>query len=116
MIDAVVSLALLSFWFWALVDVITTDASACRNLPKAMWVVIVLLIPGIGALVWVMIGRPPREPRAHSADSSVSRRPRGVEDAAHFSAPAPPMTDRRSAELDEQLERWEREQRERGSD
>jgi len=116
MIDVVVSLALLSFWFWGLVDVITTDPSACRNLPKAMWVVIVLLIPGIGALVWVMIGRPPRDSRPRSADSSVSRRPRGVEDAASFAAPAPPMTDRRSAELDEQLERWEREQREREAD
>lgn len=40
-----------------LVDVITRDDSQIRNLPKIAWVIIVLLFPIVGSLVWALAGR-----------------------------------------------------------
>ena len=40
-----------------LVDVITKDESQIRNLTKIAWVVIVLLFPIVGSLVWLLAGR-----------------------------------------------------------
>ena len=112
----IVGLLLLVFWIWALLDVIATDASTCRNLPKAMWVILVILLPVIGAIIWLVLGRPEKAHwRPGSSDYAAPRRPIGVEDAPRYS-PTPIITDRRSRELDEELERWEREQRERELD
>lgn len=49
---------LLAFWLWALFDVITTDESRMRNLPKLVWLMIVLFLADIGALAWLLLGRP----------------------------------------------------------
>ena len=114
--DGIVGLVVLIFWIWALLDVIATDSSMCRNLPKLMWVVIVLFVPLIGAIVWLILGRPEKSHwRPGSTDYATPRRPVGVEDSPRYS-PTPIITDRRSRELDEELERWEREQREREPD
>ena len=114
--DGIVGLVVLLFWIWALLDVISTDASRCRNLPKLMWVVVVLILPAIGAIVWLLLGRPEKaDRRPGSTDHSAPRRPVGPEDSPRHS-PTPIITDRRSQELDKELERWEREQRERESD
>lgn len=50
--------ALLALWVFCLVDVITTPEHECRNLPKLLWVLIVLLIPDIGSIAWLVAGRP----------------------------------------------------------
>ncbi|PKZ62745.1 hypothetical protein CYJ73_25465 [Gordonia terrae] len=57
----------------ALIDIITTDDAAVRGLPKFAWVVLVVMLPLIGALVWLAVGRPmgdeqPR--RQHSGAAS----------------------------------------------
>ena len=107
--DGLVGLVLLLFWVWALLDVIGTDASMCRNLPKPMWLIIVLILPDIGAIVWLLMGRPEKADwRPGSTDYAAPRRPIGPEDSPRYS-PTPIITDRRSEELDKELERWERE-------
>jgi Phospholipase_D-nuclease N-terminal len=111
-VEGLFAIALFMFWVWALLDCIATDSSMCRNLPKAFWVILILILPDIGALVWVLLGRPERASwRPGSTDYSAPRRPVGLEDSPRYTA-APGVTDRRSEELDRQLERWEREQRE----
>jgi hypothetical protein len=50
--------ALLALWIYCVVDVITRDESECRNLPKLVWLVIVVFLPGIGSLLWLIAGRP----------------------------------------------------------
>jgi len=40
-----------------LVDVITRDQSRIRHLDKTMWVIIVIIIPLIGSILWFTIGR-----------------------------------------------------------
>jgi hypothetical protein len=51
-------LASLIFWLWALFDSLTTQPSRVRSLPKLLWVVLVLLLFEVGALAWVVFGRP----------------------------------------------------------
>jgi hypothetical protein len=45
-------------WLFCVVDVIMTPERLCRNLPKLAWVLIVLLFLDIGALAWLIAGRP----------------------------------------------------------
>lgn len=56
--DGVFGLVVLALWIFCLVDVITTHESLCRNLPKGGWLLIVLLLPAIGSLLWLVAGRP----------------------------------------------------------
>ena len=56
----VVSLVLIALWLFALFDVISTDAALCRNLPKMFWLMIVLLLPDVGSIAWLLLGRPER--------------------------------------------------------
>ncbi len=112
-VDALVAVVLFMFWIWALLDCIATDSSMCRNLPKPMWIVLVLILPDIGALVWLLLGRPEKASwRPGSTDYAAPRRPVGLEDSPRYSA-SPGISDRRSEELNRELERWEREQQER---
>ena len=113
-VEGIVAVAFLLFWIWALLDCISTDSAMCRNLPKPMWVIIVVILPAVGALAWLLLGRPEKpDRRSGSTVYAAPRRPVGVEDSPRYSA-TPIITDRRSRELDAELERWEREQRERG--
>jgi hypothetical protein len=110
-IDGLVGLAFLGFWIWALLDVIATDASLCRNLSKAVWLLLVILLADIGALLWLLAGRPHKGAwRLQTTDYAAPRRPLGVEDEPGFHENTTAITDRRSQELDEQLAQWEREQ------
>jgi hypothetical protein len=63
----------LALWLFCLVDVITTDNGDVRNLPKIGWVVIVLLFPLVGSIVWLVAGRPvrgvARSPRSYERDA-----------------------------------------------
>ena len=109
--EGVVFLVLAAFWIWALFDCISTDSALCRNLPKGVWLILVLLLPDIGALAWLLLGRPERAGwRPGSTDYSAPRKPVGIEDSPRYSEIAG-VTDRRSEELDRQLEDWEEEQR-----
>jgi hypothetical protein len=108
----VVALLLLGFWIWALLDCISTDAGLCRNLPKGVWLIVVLVLPDIGSLAWLLLGRPEKAHwRPGSTDYRAPRRPVGLEDHPRYSAAAG-VTDRKSAELDAQLDRWEADKRE----
>lgn len=56
--DGVLGLALLGLWVFCILDVVTTDAALVRNLPKLLWLLIVLLLPDIGSIVWLVAGHP----------------------------------------------------------
>lgn len=66
LIDGGLGLVLLGLWIFCLIDVITTDEYRMRNLPKVAWLLIVLLLPDIGSIIWLVAGRP-WEPRTASA-------------------------------------------------
>lgn len=55
---ALAGLVVLVLWVYALLDVTRTDAALVRNLPKAVWVLLVLAVPLVGSLGWLIAGRP----------------------------------------------------------
>ena len=58
MSDVVIGLIFLGIWIYCIFEVIASDASSVRNLPKLAWLVIVVLLGPIGALAWLFLGRP----------------------------------------------------------
>jgi hypothetical protein len=56
--DGALGIALTLFWVYTVLEVITTDESRMRNLPKLTWVLLVILLFDIGALAWWVAGRP----------------------------------------------------------
>ena len=115
----VLGVALLLFWLWAIYDVVTADPTGIRNLPKIMWVLMVLLLSplalDLGPILWVLLGRPSR--------TASAGHPQGQRRIRRVPEPAPAadvhtqrvVTDRRSAELDRMLEEWERNKRDRAT-
>lgn len=57
-LDGVVGIALLALWVFCLVDLIGSPAGAVRNLPKLLWLVVIVFLSWIGCLLWFFFGRP----------------------------------------------------------
>jgi hypothetical protein len=60
-------LLIFALWIFCLIDVIATDEYRMRNLPKGVWIFLVLLVPLLGSLLWLVAGRP--------WDGAAARRP-----------------------------------------
>lgn len=80
----ILGLIFILIWAYAILDVITTDSSDCRNLPKFAWLIIVILLPEIGSLAWFLAGRPQRV-RYRPASTAA---PMGIEDRPDWPARA----------------------------
>lgn len=52
------TLIAIGVWLWAIFDSITAPAERIRALPKAIWVIIVLIFSTPGAIAWFAFGRP----------------------------------------------------------
>ena len=72
------ALVVLGLFAYAVVDIVSTPASAVRTLPKPLWFVVVLP-PLFGPLAWLLFGR--------------AKRPRGEAPAAPPSRPVAPDDD-----------------------
>ncbi|MEU6719290.1 PLD nuclease N-terminal domain-containing protein [Nonomuraea sp. NPDC046802] len=59
-LSELIGLVTLVLWLYCLFDAITTPEVLCRNLPKTAWVLIVLLFPLVGSIIWLIAGRPER--------------------------------------------------------
>jgi len=51
-------LVILALWLFCLIDVIVTDDYRIRNMPKSVWVLVVVLLPTVGSIAWLVAGRP----------------------------------------------------------
>ncbi len=49
--------AVLVLVVYALVDCLRTRGAEVRGMPKALWVALIVLLPGVGALAWLLAGR-----------------------------------------------------------
>lgn len=82
MARVVLAIAVLAFTVYCVVDAVQTEEDKVRGLPKALWVIITLLVPVAGGLSWLIAGRPrgilqpPERPRP--------RGPRGPDDDPDF--------------------------------
>jgi hypothetical protein len=60
--DGAVGLLVLGLWLFCVLDVISSDESRVRNLPKLTWVFIVIILFDVGAILWLIAGRPQGQP------------------------------------------------------
>jgi Phospholipase_D-nuclease N-terminal len=53
-------LLVLALWIYAFIDCLTTPEEKVRNLPKVVWVLIILLFGEVlfGPIAWLIAGRP----------------------------------------------------------
>jgi hypothetical protein len=107
------ALAVLALWIYCILNVIATNEGLIRNLPKVVWLLVVIFVPTIGSIAWLLLGRPQKAGFA-PGDSSYQAEPRG--NRMDRSAPrsigvaAPDDDPRFLAELDERTNRlrdWE---------
>lgn len=65
---AVVTLALV---LYCVVDVLTSDEYAVRNLPRLGWLLLVLVFPFVGSVAWLVAGRPRTASRPAPGERAV---------------------------------------------
>ncbi|MET3921983.1 PLD nuclease N-terminal domain-containing protein [Arthrobacter sp. UYEF20] len=58
MLRVVVAVAVLVVFVYGLIDVIRTDSRQTRGISKPAWIVVQIVLPVIGAILWFLIGRP----------------------------------------------------------
>ncbi|MGC4154767.1 MAG: PLDc N-terminal domain-containing protein [Propionicimonas sp.] len=65
---------------YAVVEVAQADPLRVRLMPRWLWAVAIILLPGAGAVAWLLFGRPsktrsnrPRPPRAPDDDPDFLR-------------------------------------------
>jgi len=57
MLRVVGILLALAVYIYFIIDVIRTPRTQVRNLPKVLWLLVVVIIPIIGGLLWFFLGR-----------------------------------------------------------
>lgn len=68
---------------YTVVDIALIDRSRVKGLPKIVWVLIVLVLPIIGAVLWFFLGRERLSERG-GGRGSVRRGPRAPDDDPEF--------------------------------
>jgi hypothetical protein len=92
---------------YSLIECARTDSTAMRGLRKGGWIAVILLLPLLGALLWLFMGRP-----RGTAGSSGPVRGKGPDDDPQFLRNLEQR--RRQQEQAEKLRRWEEELRRGG--
>ena len=62
-----------ALWTYCLVGVISCPPNRVRNLPKLVWVLLVVLFPFVGSIAWLVAGRPTGERPGRSAHGREQR-------------------------------------------
>ena len=96
-------------------NVITTPEAQVRNLPKLLWLALVLLIPIVGPVAWLVAGRPQGPARSLPYKGNTGVAPEPYRPAR--ATPAPPDDDEAFLRrLRERAEEQRRAARERPAD
>ncbi|MCW3765241.1 hypothetical protein DM794_05250 [Paenarthrobacter ureafaciens] len=80
MLRVVGVVVVLVVFVYALVDVIRTDRHATRGISKPAWIVVMIVLPVLGAILWFIFGRPYGKPSAQP----VRRYPTAPDDDPEF--------------------------------
>ncbi|HEX8770877.1 MAG TPA: PLD nuclease N-terminal domain-containing protein [Acidimicrobiales bacterium] len=114
-LDGTFGLLLLALWIYCIFDVVTTDESLIRSLPKLVWLAIVVILPDVGSIIWLLAGRPHAAGfRPGDTGYGPARRPLGPEDRSDFSPLARERDERAEFRMrEEQLRRREEDLRRR---
>lgn len=105
------SLLILALMIITLIDIITRDDGQVKFMPKWVWLLLVVLLPFLGCVLWFAIGR-----EYDGAGLSMPRMPRreraayGPRQQTAPPAPSHPMdtrsTEEQIADLDREIEEW----------
>lgn len=118
----IVSLLVVALMVFALVDIIRRDDAQVKFMPKVVWLLLVILLPFIGSVLWFGIGR--EYPEGGVRFESPLRRERNRPPAPPVVPPVPVdtrTTEQQIADLDREIEEWRlreeiaKRKRERGS-
>lgn len=87
----IVVVAAVAFTVWTAIDCATMPRQRVRSLSRGLWVLIVIVLPVVGGVLWLLLGRAPAGP-------APVQRYRGPEDDPDFlggpRAPEPHRTDK----------------------
>ncbi|MFJ3386002.1 MULTISPECIES: PLDc N-terminal domain-containing protein [unclassified Curtobacterium] len=97
---------------FALIDILTKTDDQIRGLPKIAWVILVVLVPVVGSIVWFAIGHDwAPGPRNHGRYIEPTRHEDGYASIGHARAAhgdrRVTTTEQELAELDREIEFWE---------
>ncbi|MFE8884323.1 PLDc N-terminal domain-containing protein [Pseudarthrobacter enclensis] len=73
------AVAVLVIFVYGLVDVIRTDGRLTRGISKPAWIVVMIILPVLGAILWLLIGRP-----RQAAPQQSYRHPAAPDDDPEF--------------------------------
>jgi hypothetical protein len=69
-------LATLALFAVALISVLSAEDGEVRRLPRGLWIVVILVLPVVGPLLYFRLGRPARYADPWPVAAAQSRRPR----------------------------------------
>lgn len=99
------SILVIALMIGALVDLIRRDDSQVKFLPKIAWIIVVILLPLIGSILWFGLGR-----EYGDTGIAIPRMRRAPRTAPAQTPPAPPRdtrtTEQQIADLDREIEEW----------
>jgi len=87
-------LLVVALWIFCLVDVIVSKEDECRNLPKLLWLLIVLMLPDVGSVLWLIAGRPRGQRQPWPGGRRQSWQQRTTHPTVTSRAPRPRMAPR----------------------
>ena len=101
------SLLVIALMVGALVDIIRREDAQVRFLPKMAWIVIVILLPLIGSLLWFAIGREYSEAGLRIPRMRPAARPSPMRvDPVPMRPADNRSTEEQIADLDREIEDW----------
>lgn len=94
----------------ALIDIIMRDEWQVRHLPKVAWLLLVILVPLIGTVLWFVIGREYSSSSLPAGLGSLARPRPGTHPQADLPRPHVDTrtTEEQLAELDREIEYYQR--------
>jgi hypothetical protein len=99
----------------ALVDIVGSEESSIRGLPRSGWILLVVAVPLAGAVVWVIAGRPRAAFSGRIGEVDDPRPKRAVETGATDTDAEEEFRRRVRERADEQRRRAETERRDQES-
>jgi len=64
MLRVILILVAVALIVFTAVATVQSDSEQTRHLPKVVWLLAIVLLPGLGAIAWWLLGRPTGQPTA----------------------------------------------------
>lgn len=107
-------LLVLALQIYALIDCLQTSGEDAKHLPKFAWLILIVIVPLVGAVAWLTLGRPRRAERSGAGDGGRAQvqGPIGPDDDPDFLR----QLRQADAEQERMLRQWEEDLRRQEED